>query len=41
VCAVISSVPDGGLECPVVATLDATDGKASELVVRRVLPCDI
>ena len=40
-CAVISSVPGGGLECPVVATLDATDGNASELVVLRVLPCDI
>ena len=30
VCAVISSVPTGGLECPVVATLSATDGKAGE-----------
>ena len=30
VCAVISSVPAGGLECPVVATLDATDGKAGK-----------
>ena len=30
VCAVISSVPGGGLECPVVATLDAINGKAGE-----------
>ena len=30
VCAVISSVPTGGLECPVVATLSATDGKAGK-----------
>ena len=30
VCAVISSVPGGGLECPVVATLSATDGKAGK-----------
>ena len=30
VCAVITSVPGGGLECPVVATLDTIDGKASE-----------
>jgi len=30
VCAVISSVPGGGLECPVVATLDAISGKAGE-----------
>ena len=30
VCAVISSVPTGGLECPVVATLAAVDGKAGE-----------
>jgi len=30
VCAVISSVPGGGLECPVVATLDAMNGKAGE-----------
>jgi len=30
VCAVISSVPGGGLECPVVATLSATDGRAGE-----------
>ena len=30
VCAVISSVPGGGLECPVVVTLDAINGKAGE-----------
>jgi len=30
VCAVIGSVPSGGLECPVVATLAAIDGKAGE-----------
>ena len=30
VCAVISSVPTGGLECPVVAALDTRDGKAGE-----------
>ena len=30
VCAVITSVPGGGLECPVVATMDTIDGKASE-----------
>jgi len=30
VCAVISSVPTGGLECPVVATLNATAGKAGK-----------
>ena len=31
VCAVISDVPDGGLECPVVASLSAADGnKAGE-----------
>jgi len=30
VCAVISNVPGGGLECPVVANLSAADGKAGE-----------
>ena len=30
VCAVISDVPAGGLECPVVANLSAVDGKAGE-----------
>ena len=29
-CAVISDIPGGGLECPVVASLSAADGKASE-----------
>jgi len=32
ICAVISSVPTGGLECPVVATLSPVDGKAGECI---------
>jgi len=30
VCAITSNVPTGGLECLVVATLSATDGKAGK-----------
>jgi len=30
VCAVINNVPTGGLECLVVATLSAANGKAGE-----------
>ena len=30
VCAVISNVPAGGLECPVVANLSASDGNAGK-----------
>ena len=30
VCAIISGIPSGGLECPVVASLSAFNGKASE-----------